>query len=125
MPIQRALDDLRQRHPRCLTVAFVDLSSGLVLCHSEAEKTPQERLDALCRAAQAALTGSPLEAPTAADRPGTARLALEAEPAATRLYLRSASDPSDALCAVCAPDIDMDSFLQSALSSLHEISDPS
>lgn len=58
MTISEELANLRTGQPGCDAVVFADLSTGMVLAASTAERTTQEKLDALCNEARAYLTGS-------------------------------------------------------------------
>lgn len=55
--ISEQLAAFRERVPGCFVVVFADLSTGMVLASSSAEKMPQEKLDALCMDACDALKG--------------------------------------------------------------------
>ena len=104
MNITTELDRCRDAVPGCLTVAYADLSSGLVLCVSSARRQKQEALDALCATAAQLLdsAGADRAAETYGDDPAPAvDEALRLSPGETLAVLRSATDPVEVLC--CRP----------------------
>jgi hypothetical protein len=117
--IAATLDKLHDRYPGCETLAFADLSTQMVLITNAKAIFRREALDAL--GAEAALvlgTNGGLAIGGA-----MAMTAFVATRDHLRIYLRSARDPNDALCCVCAADTDIDSFLTEARACLDRISD--
>ncbi|MGB3147870.1 MAG: hypothetical protein WBA91_08960 [Paracoccaceae bacterium] len=113
------LDALKERFPACETLAFADLSTGMVLVTNS--DTPLERrgLDQLCGEAELLLGG-------AGSRPlgeKPAAMALVSSQDRVRLFLRAGQEPNDALCCVVTPELDLAAFLPAADATLQKISD--
>lgn len=119
MNVQAQLDSLRQEFPACGTMAFADLASGLVLCVSASRRPPQEQLDRTCRMAQDMLDGQPGTAAGAAlaegdgggARPDLALLQTRDD---LRVFLRAPDVPTDALCCICSPGVDIETLIARA-----------
>lgn len=124
MDIAARLDSLRRNAPGCALIAFGDISTGLILCTSSDRKPPQERLDRLCRTAQELLNGA---AGTSAEialgrAPGSGideAIAFNGD--MVEVFLRSPAVATDALCCVCAAEMDVESLIERARDSLGEI----
>lgn len=104
MTISENLDALRKSRNSVETATYLDLSSGTVLYASTAVRQPQERLDALCSTARALFD-------EAAD--GSAE-AVSFGPTEALVFCRSGEAPTEAICLVCAPDVDLADILQAA-----------
>ena len=104
MTISENLDALRKSRTAVEAATYLDLSSGTVLYASTAVKEPQERLDALCSTAQALFDET-------AD--GSAE-AVSFGPTEALVFCRSGEAPTEAICLVCAPDIDLAEILEAA-----------
>jgi hypothetical protein len=105
--ICKELEDLRTGHPGCQSVILADLSTGMVLASSTAEKTTQEKLDDVCRRARDCLGSQSLSpAPTGlSDRDEeVATLAWHFDGAAVRCYIKAPAPAEEALCLVASPD---------------------
>lgn len=112
------LDALQEKFDGCNTVAFADLSTQMVLVTNSEADHPRETLDMLCKEASLAL-GSPKK-PTFGDTASsTAFIATKDQ---LRIFLRAEDEPSDVLCCVCAPDVDVAAFLSDAVPCLAKIS---
>jgi hypothetical protein len=112
------LDGLHEKFAGCSTLAFADLSTQMILVANTASTLRREGLDALC--AEASLTLGTDAAPAMGQQASTtAFIATKAE---LRIYLRAAAEPSDVLCCVCAPDLDVAAFLAEARPCLDRIS---
>jgi len=117
MSILDQMDELRNEFPGCRAVALADMSSGIVLCVSEIEKHPQERLDALCATANeffnttaaAKVFGGLISGEDASPNQG-----MTITPSETCVFLRSPADPMETLIAICNTDVDITLFTQSA-----------
>lgn len=112
------LDKLQEKFDGCETVAFADLSTQMILVTNSDTKQPREALDRLCKEAMIAL-GSDAK-PSFGDTPSSA--AFVATKDQLRIFLRADSEPSDVLCCVCAPHVDVASFLTDARPCLAKIS---
>ena len=116
--VAEALDRLHDRHPGCETLAFADLSTQMVLITNAEMTFRREGLDSLC--AEAALAFGTDREPAIGD--GAARTVFVATRDHLRIYLRSAHEPHDVLCCVCAHDTAIDFFLEDARACLETIS---
>ncbi|WP_439154385.1 hypothetical protein [Yoonia sp.] len=112
------LDALQDQFAGCETIAFADLSTQMVLVTNSQTQFRRETLDMLC--AEAALALGHTDKPTLGDQAGDA--AFVATKSQLRIFLRAQAEPSDVLCCVCAPDIDVPGFLSAALPCLEKIS---
>lgn len=115
MDISESLDALRGKFPECMTVAFADISTGMVLASSSQDHLNQEHLDALCTTAADMLSGE------TAQRIATVFVGNEAiqqavifEKLEVGVFLKSVYSPSDALCCACGTGIDLVEFLHHA-----------
>lgn len=112
---------LRHRYPGCFVVVFADLSTGMVLAASTLEKTAQEKLDALGRAAHRCLLGQGASAVAqvlgvgARNRPA---MALQAGADEVRCFLRAPAPAVEALCLVLTPEVDLERLLPDATEAL-------
>lgn len=110
--------------PGCSVVAFADLSTGLVLASSTSHRTTQERLDALCAAARAALLG-PSAHRIAEDFAGNAqnapRVAVHADAHGITCFVRPSVPAQEALCCVLSPETPLDRVVQDAQAFLLRI----
>lgn len=123
--ISEELAAFRDRVPGCQVVLFADFSTGMVLASSTAEKTTQEKLDALCMQGRAALN-DPLALSLAAicdDTDGTAAdFAMCADDLSVSCYLRAPAPAQEALCfSIDAPTLS-DQVFEDASSLLRRIS---
>ena len=126
MDITAELDAMRADVQGCALVAYTDLTSQLVLCTSSASKPAQEETNALSKAAQLALDGSYAEsAGSVWGSTAPAEVSVLMTGADARLFLRSPSNPSEALMCVCAPDIDLESAVTQARATLQRIAEQS
>lgn len=113
MSVAENLDALRRSRAAVETATYLDLSSGTVLYASTSIRQPQERLDALCATAKA-LFGA------AGD--GSAE-AISFGPTEALVFCRSDSVPNEAVCLVCAPDVDIAEMLGAAHRALKPAED--
>ena len=118
------MDELRDGFPGCRAVALADMSSGIVLCVSERNKHPQERLDALCATANEIFNGAAAGKVFAALGNGEAGgpdRGMIVTPSETCIFLRSSADPMETLCAICDADVDIGQFAKSARRTFDQI----
>jgi hypothetical protein len=90
----------------------------MILVTDTGSSLPREALDALC--AEAALVLGLNNKVTLGTQPS--QVALLAGKSSVRVFLRASDEPSDVLCCVCAPDVDVDKFIASATDCLDRIS---
>lgn len=113
------LDALQARFPECETLAYADLTTGMILVTNS--HTPLERnaLNRLCAEATAVLgTG---EAPPMGST--TAETALVSDQEGVRLFLRAPGLPNDALLCVGKAGLDLAAFSPEAKACLQRISE--
>ena len=116
------LDALRSGVPDCQTVAFADLSAGLVLSVSAARRQPQEEMDALCALASALLDGAPAQG--AAQTLGArVDFAVVLQPGESLAVQRSAADPVEALACLGSGALDPAGMITAARATLAGIGD--
>jgi len=101
MAILKNLEALRLGHPGVEAIAYVDLGSGTVLGKTSAINQPQEEFDALSADASGIIGGPNGEADEAVRLQSTEALIVRRAPLA----------PSEAVCVVCSPDVDVLSVL--------------
>jgi hypothetical protein len=117
MKIGKQLDDLRRVFPSCSVAVFADLKTGLVLASTAARKTSQERLDHLCACGADNLKGtlSQSVALTVMNRQlDGLRFAISITPTGFDVFVESPSADGEALCLICASDIELDPLIQHA-----------
>lgn len=112
------LDALQHKFAGCDTVAFADLSTQMVLVTNSETPFRRETLDMLCAEAGLALGGQ--NTPMLGDQ--TSDTAFVATGNQLRIFLRAQAEPTDVLCCVCAPDLDVTAFLNDARACLEKIS---
>ena len=109
MGIAEDLTALRRDFPGCRVATFADLSSGLVLFTSTAERLPQERLDAMLDRAAGLLEG-PAGAVGAAILGEPVLAAVAPDGACLLVARRRAEEPDEAVICQCDADIDLSAF---------------
>jgi hypothetical protein len=124
MSVADELDRLRASLPGCALVAFGDLGARIVLCASDAEKRPQEKLDALCLAADTCLNGDTGGGDALAGLLGDGglRQAVALRPGGVTVFLRSSTDANDALFCAFTDQTDVPTVLTRADETLNRIS---
>lgn len=108
----QALRAFRDRLPDCDLAVYADLGARTVLGADSALRVPQEYLDALCDCAAFLFAAAP--APGA----GPVEEILFLGPTGGRGFFRSAAEPGEALCLICAPDADLARLAAEARSAL-------
>lgn len=124
MNVTERLDQLRTKMPECVAVAFADLSAQMVLSVSTRTRQPQEALDNLSVAAADLLNGpvaEPFTGTLAAENAGIGHAVTQTR-SETRIYVRSATDPAEALCCICGPTVDISAVLRHARDAMLNIS---
>ena len=112
------LDALQDKFDGCETIAFADLSTQMILVTNTNANHRREVLDRLC--AEAAMALGTAKKPAFGDTPSSA--AFVATKNQLRIFLRAPDEPTDVLCCVCRPDVDVASFLSDARPCLEKIS---
>ena len=124
MNISQQLDTLLLDFPNCETVAFADISTGLVLCSSTQRTMSRGQLDALCNAAIELLDGKGTSLAFATLAPNENKKVQEAllmKDGLLNVFVRSSIVSTEALCCICAADIEIDAFIDRACSELAKI----
>lgn len=105
--------------PEARLVAFADLSSRMILASSGTLSTTQEYLDALCDQARVSFS-DPLLA-LSVEAFGEPQTAVVLGSETVRVFLRSDSEPSDAMCCICDHSIDLGAFVAKIRDTLQSI----
>lgn len=120
MGVVERLASVTVAFPQARTVVFADLSSSTVLASQGQPSITQEHLDRLCREARASfddpLFGLSMQAF------GEPHSAVVMGPDSLRVFLRSETDPADALCCICDHGIDLAGFVAKLRQTLDQIS---
>jgi hypothetical protein len=105
--------------PQARLVAFADLSSRMILSSSGSLSTTQEYLDKLCDQARASFD-DPLFS-LSVEAFGEPHAAVVMGPEALRVFLRSDTEPADAVCCICDHGIDLPAFVTKIRDTLDSI----
>jgi hypothetical protein len=117
------LDDLGAvvaAFPETRLVAFADLSSRMILASQGRQDITQEHLDRLCDQARISFD-DPLFA-LSMEAFGEPHGALVLGEDGLRLFLRSETEPADAMCCICGSGIDLPGFVARVRQTLAAIS---
>ncbi|PWJ12503.1 hypothetical protein [Jannaschia seohaensis] len=113
-----ALKALTEAHAACRTVVFADMTTRMVLLSESRTVLHREAQQALALRGGRLLSAMDGDAPD----PETAwDIAYSIGPDEIAVFLRVPDAPSDALCCLCAPDIDLDAFATDARSCLNRL----
>lgn len=109
MTIGEELARLRSAHLGCHSVLFADLSTGMVLAASTAQKTAQEKLDFLCQQARACFLVSGTEG--SADAPPLPFVPItvwRADANGLYCFVKAPAPAQEALCIAASADVALD-----------------
>jgi hypothetical protein len=106
--------------PQARVVAFADLSSRMILASQGKDDVTQEFLDRLCQQARTSFD-DPLFS-LSVEAFGEPHTALIMGTDGIRLFLRSETEPADALCCICDHSIDLPGFVAKIRETLDKIS---
>ncbi len=120
MGVIESLGLLIKAHPQARLVAFADLSSSMILASQGSRSITQEHLDRLCKQARASFD-DPLFA-LAMEAFSEPQAALMLGDGGVHVFMRSESEPADALCCICDHGIDLASFVEAVRETLAGIS---
>ncbi len=109
MSIAESLGAVVKAFPQARLVAFADLSSRMILSSAGPMNTTQEYLNRLCNQARTCFD-DPLFS-LSVEAFGEPHAAVVMGPANVRVFLRSDTEPADALCCICDPGIDLPAFV--------------
>lgn len=119
MGVTESLGAVVKAFPQARLVAFADLSSRMILSSAGTLSTTQEHLDKLCDQARASFD-DPLFA-LSVEAFGEPNAAVVMGPENLRFFLRSETDPADAMCCICDHGIDLPAFVAKIRSTLESI----
>lgn len=120
MGVLDSLGAVVRAFPQARVVAFADLSSSMILASQGRDDVTQEHLDRLCQQARASFD-DPLFS-LSVEAFGEPHGALVVGQDSLRVFLRSESEPSDALCCICDHGIDLEGFVAKIRETLDSIS---
>lgn len=112
------LKNLTETHPSCRTAVFADLAHSMVLISESRGPAYRETLQALCQRGRALLTavdGDTLDPETCCD------MTLVSDDDGLAVFLRLPHAPDTALCCLCDPELDLESFLPAARDCLERL----
>lgn len=124
MEVSEKLGSLRSAFAECELVALADISTGLVLCANSDETRPREELDAFCAQASSLLDGATARDCLAAVRDEAKpapQQALSLADGRLSLFLRSPLIPTDVLCCICRPNVDLAKLVERGRTYLIDI----
>jgi hypothetical protein len=117
--VSESLGAVVKAFPQAKLVAFADLSSRMILSSSGTLSTTQEHLDRLCDQARASFD-DPLFS-LSVEAFGEPHGAIVMGPDTLRVFLRSDTEPADALCCICDHSIDLPAFVSKIRDTLESI----
>lgn len=118
--ISDELDALRSRLNGCRLAAFADISTKMVLRVSADPKPRQEEIEAMCDLAAGCLDSKSLPTFFDGEAPFTAVVAGKTE---SQFFIRSLTDPSDALIVIVAEPVEQTQVWAAAQDLLDHHSD--
>ena len=119
MGVPESLGAVVKAFPQARLVAFADLSSRMILSSSGPLSTTQEYLNKLCDQARFSFD-DPLFS-LSVEAFGEPHAAVVMTPDALRVFLRSDTEPADALCCICDHAIDLPAFVTKIRDTLDSI----
>ncbi len=120
MGINESLGAVIKAFPQTRVVAFADLSASMILASMGKDDITQEHLDQLCQQARSSFD-DPLFS-LSVEAFGEPHAAVVMGPESLRVYLRSESEPADAMCCICDHGIDLAGFVTKIRETLDKIS---
>ncbi len=120
MGISDSLGAVIKAYPQVRVVAFADLSASMILASQGKDDMTQEHLDRLCQQARTSFD-DPLFS-LSVEAFGEPHAAVVIGPDAVRIFLRSETEPADALCCICDHSIDLKGFVAKIRDALDKIS---
>ena len=115
MGVEDQLQALRADFPGCAIVAFADLGTRIVLVSASEGTARRDTLDGLCAGAVELFTAAQAAGEEGAD------LVLRSHLGKIELALRDPASADEALCAICAPETDVDGFIERARAVLNDL----
>lgn len=119
MGVIESLGAVVKAYPQARVVAFADLSSRMILASQGRDDVTQELLDVLCQQARTSFD-DPLFS-LSVEAFGEPHGAVVMGSDSLRVFLRSESEPADALCCICDHSIDLAGFVAKLRTTLEGI----
>lgn len=107
-------------YPQARVVAFADLSSRMILASQGNQVVTQENLDALCEQARTSFDDPLFSLSVEAFGEPHAAMVLALD--GVQIFLRSETEPGDALVCICDHSIDLAGFVAKIRETLEKIS---
>lgn len=120
MGVIDSLGALVKAYPQARVVAFADLSSNMILASQGQQMVTQEYLERLCKEARSSFD-DPLFSLTL-EAFGEPRAAILLGDTEVKVFMRSETEPADALCCICQHGIDLGGFVEKLRETLDSIS---
>lgn len=120
MGVIDSLGALVKAYPQARVVAFADLSSNMILASQGQKMVTQEYLERLCKEARSSFD-DPLFSLTL-EAFGEPRAAILLGDTELKVFMRSETEPADALCCICQNGIDLGGFVEKLRETLDSIS---
>jgi hypothetical protein len=117
--VNENLAAVMKAYPQTRVVAFADLSASMILASQGKADVTQEHLDRLCKQARASFD-DPLFS-LSVEAFGEPHGAMVLGPDGVRVFLRSETEPADALCCICDHSIDLAGFVAKIRETLDQI----
>jgi hypothetical protein len=118
--VTESLGAVIKAYPEARLVAFADLSSRMILASIGSKTYTQEHLDGLCEQARTSFD-DPMFA-LSVEAFGEPHAAMVIALDGVQIFLRSESEPADALICVCDHSIDLAGFVATIRETLDGIS---
>lgn len=119
MGVIESLGAVVKAYPQARAVAFADLSSNMILASQGRDDVTQEHLDRLCKQARASFDDPLFSLSVEAFGEPHASVVMGSD--SVRVFLRSESEPADALCCICDHGIDLAEFVSKIRETLEHI----
>lgn len=119
MGVNETLGAVITAHPQARVVAFADLSASMILASQGRDDITQEHLDRLCLQARASFDDPLFSLSVEAFGEPHGAVVMGAD--GIRVFLRSESEPADALCCICDHGIDLAAFVAKIRVTLESI----
>lgn len=119
MGVNESLGAVIKAYPQTRVVAFADLSAVMILASQGKEDVTQEHLDQLCQQARTSFDDPLFSLSVEAFGEPHSAVVMGAD--GLRVFLRSESEPADALCCICDHGIDLAGFVTKIRETLESI----
>jgi hypothetical protein len=117
--VNESLGAVIKAYPQTRVVAFADLSAVMILASQGKEDVTQEHLDQLCQQARTSFDDPLFSLSVEAFGEPHSAVVMGAD--GLRVFLRSESEPADALCCICDHGIDLAGFVTKIRETLESI----